>query len=140
MARRPVPADLEDALAADLTARERFWALPPEQLDRWVAYVERARFPGQRRRRVAETVRRLGGGAAPATRVRRGGAVALPREDWALWLVGLALLAAIAAFLVWWTVYRDNGSGPQSAAVVVTAKSAVPKLTGIKLQAAEFQL
>ncbi|HET8528204.1 MAG TPA: PASTA domain-containing protein [Gaiellaceae bacterium] len=140
MARRPVPADLEDALAADVTARERFWALPPEQLDRWVAYVERARFPGQRRRRIAETVRRLGGGRA-VTEVREGGAVALPRDDWALWLLGLALLAAVAGFLVWWFAYRHTGdNGPRSGAVVITAKSTVPKLIGIKLQAAEFQL
>jgi beta-lactam-binding protein with PASTA domain len=138
MARRPVPADLEDALAANQTARERFWALPPDQLDRWVAYVERARFPGRRRRRIAETVRRLGGGAT--SDVRGGGAVALPRDDWALWLVGLALLAAAAAFLVWWFGYRDDNGNARSASVVVTAKSTVPKLTGIKLQAAEFQL
>jgi beta-lactam-binding protein with PASTA domain len=140
MARRPVPADLEDALAADVTARDRFWALPPDQLDRWVAYVERARFPGARRRRIAETVRRLGGGRARTEVHAANGAVALPRDDWALWLVGLALLAALAAFLVWWFAYRDTGSSPRAAAVVVTAKSAVPKVTGIKLQAAEFQL
>lgn len=139
MARRPVPADLEDALAADVTARERFWALPPEQLDRWVAYVERARFPGQRRRRIAETVRRLGGGRA-VTEVRGGGAAVLPRDDWAIWLIALALLAAIAAFLVWWFGYRHHDNRSPSAAVVVTAKSTVPKVTGIKLQAAEFQL
>jgi beta-lactam-binding protein with PASTA domain len=138
MARRPVPADLEDALAANQTARERFWALPPDQLDRWVAYVERARFPGRRRRRIAETVRRLGGGTT--TKVRGGGAAALPRDDWALWLAGLALLAVAAAFLVWWFGYRDDNANARSASVVVTAKSTVPKLTGIKLQAAEFQL
>ena len=138
MARRPVPYDIEDALAANQMARERFWALPPDQLDRWVAYVERARFPGRRRRRIAETVRRLGGGTT--TEVRGGGTAVLPRDDWALWLVGLALLAAVAAFLVWWFGYRDDNGSPRSASVVVTAKSTVPKLTGIKLQAAEFQL
>ena len=53
---RPVPADLEDALAESPGARERFWALPPEELDRWVAYIQRARFPGQRTRRINETV------------------------------------------------------------------------------------
>jgi beta-lactam-binding protein with PASTA domain len=139
MARRPVPADLEDALAADQAARERFWSLPPDQLDRWVAYVERARFPGRHRRRIAETVRRLGGGTT--TQVGRGGAAALPRDDWAFWLLGLALVAAVAAFLVWWFGYRnDNGGGNAPSAAVVTAKSNVPKVTGIKLQAAEFQL
>src|SRR3954470_8003249 len=105
MARRPVPADLEDALAASPAARERFWALPPEQLDGWVGWVERSRFPGQRRKRIRETVRRLGG-AAPAVVtegvVAEGGpAVPLPRDDWSVWLVGLALLAGLVAFLVW---------------------------------------
>jgi beta-lactam-binding protein with PASTA domain len=133
MARRPVPADLEDALAANPAARERFWALPPEQLDRWVGWVERSRFPGQRRRRVAETVRRLGGRPV-ATET-----VALPHDEWWVWLIGLALLAGLAGFLLWLTVYRDNGSSSPSA-VVVTAKSTVPKVTGIRLQAAEFQL
>ena len=48
----PVPTDLENALAANPAARERFWALPPEQKDAWVAFVERARFRGARRRRA----------------------------------------------------------------------------------------
>jgi beta-lactam-binding protein with PASTA domain len=140
MSKRPVPADLEDALAASPAARERFWSLPPDQLDRWVAYVQRARFPGQRRRRIADTVRRLGGGSRTVQTTEGAGAVALPRDDVWTWIVGLAVLAALAAFLVWLTVYRhrDGSSGP--AAVVVTAKSSVPKVTGIKLQSAEFQL
>jgi beta-lactam-binding protein with PASTA domain len=140
MSRRPVPADLEDALAASPAARERFWSLPPDQLDRWVAYVQRARFPGQRRRRIADTVRRLGGSPRTVQTSEGAGAVALPRDDVWTWIVGLALLAALAAFLVWLTVYRhhDGSSGP--AAVVVTARSSVPKVTGIKLQSAEFQL
>jgi beta-lactam-binding protein with PASTA domain len=142
MARRPVPADLEDALAANPAARERFWALPPEQLDGWVAWVERSRFPGQRRRRVRETVRRLGGApavAATETREPRAAAIPVPRDDWWVWLVGLALLAGLAAFLVWLTVYRHHHDNSPSA-VVVTAKSTVPAVTGIKVQAAEFQL
>lgn len=141
MSKRPVPADLEDALAASPAARERFWSLPPDQLDRWVAYVERARFPGQRRRRIADTVRRLGGGTRTVQTAERGGAVALPRDDVWTWVIGLALLAALAAFLVWLTVYRHHhhrSSNP--AAVVVTAKSSVPKVVGIKLESAEFQL
>jgi beta-lactam-binding protein with PASTA domain len=140
---RPVPADLEDALAASPAARERFWALPPQELDRWVAWVERSRFPGARRRRVAETVRRLGAAPVVAETTETetpAAAVPLPRDDWSVWLVGLILLAALAAFLVWFTVYRhhDKSSGP--AAVVVTAKTTVPKVVGIRLQAAEFQL
>jgi len=140
MSRRPVPADLEDALAASPAARERFWSLPPDQLDRWVAYVQRARFPGRRRRRIADTVRRLGGGAGTVQTTEGAGAVALPRDDVWTWIVGLALLAALAAFLVWLTVYRHHHRSSGPAAVVVTAKSSVPKVTGIKLQSAEFQL
>jgi beta-lactam-binding protein with PASTA domain len=138
MSRRPVPADLEDALAASPAARERFWSLPPDQLDRWVAYVQRARFPGQRRRRIADTVRRLGGASTVQT-TESGGAVALPRDDAWTWIIGLALVAALAAFLVWLTVYRHHHSS-NPAAVVVTAKSSVPKVVGIKLESAEFQL
>jgi beta-lactam-binding protein with PASTA domain len=140
MAKRPVPADLEDALAASPAARERFWSLPPEQLDRWVAYVQRARFPGQRRRRIADTVRRLGGGTRTVQTAESGGAVALPRDDLWTWVIGLALLAALAAFLVWLTVYRHHHHSSNPAAVVVTAKSPVPKVVGIKLESAEFQL
>src|SRR4051812_21948954 len=138
MARRPVPADLEDALAASPAARERFWALPPEQLDGWVGWVERSRFPGRRRKRIRETVRRLGG-PAPAVVTEGGAAIPMPRDDWSVWLVGLALLAGLAAFLVWLTVYRHHDDKSPSA-VVVTAKSSVPKVTGIRLQSAEFQL
>lgn len=143
MSKRPVPADLEDALAAVPAARDRFWSLPPAELDRWVAYVQRARFPGQRRRRIAETVRRLGGApttTAVATEDARPAAVALPRDDWATWLIGLALLAGLAAFLVWLTVYRHHHDSNGPAAVVVTAKSTVPKVVGIKLESAQFQL
>jgi beta-lactam-binding protein with PASTA domain len=135
---RTVPADLEDALAASPAARERFWAMPPEQKDAWVAYVERARVPGARRRRAAETARRLG---APAAAVEHDGAapVALPREGWGVWLVLLVLLAALAGFLLWLTVFRDDDSSKPSA-VVVTSKATVPKVTGIRYQAAQFQL
>src|SRR3954470_16366016 len=139
---RPAPAELEDALAANPAARDRFWALSADQKDAWVAYVERARLPRARRRRVAETVRRLSGPArrAATTEEAAPAAVALPREDWSAWLIGLALLAALAAFLVWLTVFhnRDHKSSP--GAVVVTQKATVPKVTGIRYQAAQFQL
>jgi beta-lactam-binding protein with PASTA domain len=131
MARRPVPADLENALAASPDARDAFWSLPPNQLDRWVSYVERSRFPGQRRRRIVRTVERLGGDPD---------AVALPRDDWLVWLLCLVALGAVAGFLVWWLVYRHDTERSGTSAVVVTAKSTVPKVTGIRLQAAEFQL
>ena len=138
---RPVPADLEDALAAAPAARDRFWALPPEQKDSWVAYVERARFPGARKRRVAETVRRLAGRPRAAAAVEEAApAVALPREDWSLWLIGLALLAGLVAFLVWLTVSTRNHDDPKATAVVVNATATVPKVTGIRYQSAQFQL
>ena len=131
MARRPVPADLENALAGSPAARDAFWSLPPNQLDRWVGYVERSRFPGQRRRRIVRTVERLGGDPD---------AVALPRDDWLVWLLCLVVLGALAGFLVWWLVYRHDTKQTGTSAVVVTAKSTVPKVTGIRLQAAEFQV
>lgn len=142
---RPVPADLEDALASSPAARERFWSLPPDQVDAWVGWVDRARFPGARRRRIAEAVRRLGGrprtAAATAVETNGAGPVVLPPADtWALWLVGLALLAALAAFLVWWTVYRHHSASSRPAAVVVAAKASVPAVVGIRMQAAQFQL
>jgi beta-lactam-binding protein with PASTA domain len=139
---RPVPADLEDALAANVAARDRFWSMPAEQKDSWVAYVERARMPGGRRRRVAETVSRLSGGTrvAAATEEASPAAVALPREDWMVWLLGLALLAALAAFLVWLTVFHNRHHAAGPAAVVVTQNATVPKVTGIRYQAAQFQL
>jgi beta-lactam-binding protein with PASTA domain len=133
MARR-VPVDLEDALAASPTARERFWSMPSQQKDAWVAWVDRGRFPGARRRRVADAVRRLGG----RTEIEHG-VVPLPR-DWSAWVLGLVLLAGLAAFLVWLTVFRDRGHETRPSAVVVTAKSTVPKVTGIRYQAAQFQL
>jgi hypothetical protein len=130
----PVPSDLEDALADDPTARESFWAMPPEQKDAWIAWVDRARLPRARRRRVAAAARRLSG--ANAVREPR---VAPPREDPWVWLVGLALLAGLAAFLVWLTVYHgrhhDTASAPPAA-----AKVAVPRVVGIRYQAARFQL
>jgi beta-lactam-binding protein with PASTA domain len=141
MARR-VPADLEDALAANRTARDRFWSMPAAQKDAWVAWVERGRLPGSRRRRIGEAVRRLGAGSRRRTAVTTAepAAVAAPREDWWVWVLGVALLAALAGFLVWLTVYRHHHSAGGPAAVVVSAKSAVPRVVGIRYQAAEFQL
>ncbi len=137
---RPLPTDLEDALAANPAARDTFWALPPEGKDRWVSYVERARFPGARRRRIAETVRRLGGAPAAVAVEERGGPVAVPRDDWSVWLIGLALLAGLAAFLVWLTVFHNKDNSSKPSAVVVTQRSTVPKVTGIRYQSAQFQL
>jgi hypothetical protein len=122
---RPVPADLENALSANPAARASFGAMSSEQKDAWVAWIERPRFSPARRRRVAEAVLRIGGGAA----VRE----TEPRDDWAVWLAGLALAAGLAAFLVWLTVYRDHDS---HAAGTVP----VPNIVGSSFESARLQL
>ena len=139
---RPVPADLEDALAAAPAARERFWALPSEQVDDWVRWVEAARLPRARRRRIAEAVRRLGTRpAAAATVVETNGArpVAAPRDSAWLWFLALLLLVAIGA-LVYWLAVRNDTNSSKPGAVVVSAKATVPQIVGIREQAAKFQL
>lgn len=133
-----VSTELENALAESPAARERFWALPPEQKDAWVAFVERGRFPGARRRRAADAARRL---AAPAPAVEEGVAAApaaLPRTDWTEWVIGLALLLGLAAFLLWLTVFRHQHKDAKPAPAAAT--STVPKVTGIAVQSAKFQL
>jgi beta-lactam-binding protein with PASTA domain len=135
---RPVPADLEDALASSPAARERFWTMPADRKDAWVRWVERARLPRARRRRIGETVRRLAGSAG-AVETENVAAPPLPRSDAGAWFVVLAALAAVAAFLVWFTVYRHD-DGSKSTAVVVTAKATVPRVDGIRYQSALFQL
>lgn len=134
MARR-VPADLEDALASNRSARDRFWAMPAAQKDAWVGWVDRARMPRARRRRIARAVYRLSG---PSAR-REPTAVAVPREHALTWLLGVALLAAVAGFLVWATLYRHHHDS-HAAAVAVSSKASVPKVVGIRVQAAQFQL
>jgi beta-lactam-binding protein with PASTA domain len=139
---RPVPADLEDALAAAPAAREQFWALPPEQVDEWVRWVEAARMPRARRRRIAEAVRRLSARpAAAAAVVETNGArpAAPPRDSIWLWFLGLLLLVGIGALIYWFAVRNDSPSS-KPGAVVVSAKSTVPQVVGIREQAAKFQL
>ena len=138
MASRVSP-ELEQALAANPAARERFWALPSEEKDKWVAYVERGRFPGARRRRAADAARRLG---APAPAVEEG-AVApgpMPRTPWTEWALGLLLLLGLAAFLVWLTVFRHHHKDATATTTAVAATTTVPKVTGIAVQSAKFQL
>jgi beta-lactam-binding protein with PASTA domain len=138
---RQVPTDLEDALAANRAARDRFWSMPAAQKDAWVGWIDRARLPRARRRRIAEAVQRFSGptGKRETAVAAEPAAVALPREDWWTWVIGLVLLAALAGFLVWLTVYRHHNSS-KPAAVVVASKATVPKVTGIRVQAAQFQL
>src|SRR4029077_1892487 len=94
---RSVPADLEDALSANPAARASFGAMSSKQKDAWIAWIERPRFARARRRRVADAVHRIGGGVAVReTEVVAPAAVALPRDDWWVWLLGLALLAGLA--------------------------------------------
>ena len=132
---RRVPADLEDALASNRAARDRFWGMTGEQKDAWVGWVDRARMPRARRRRIAAAVHRLAG---PGRR-SESAAVAVPREHALAWVLGVALLAAVAAFLVWLTLYRHHHES-SAAAVAVSSKSSVPKVVGIRVQAARFQL
>ena len=134
MARR-VPADLEDALASNRAARDRFWAMPPEQKDAWIGWVDRARMPGARRRRIAGAVQTLAG---PTGR-HETTAVAVPREHALASVLGVALLATLAAFLVWLTLYRHHHNSSASA-VAVSSEASVPKVVGIRVQAARFQL
>jgi beta-lactam-binding protein with PASTA domain len=136
-----VSPELENALAEHPAARERFWALPAEQKDAWVAFVERGRFPGARRRRAADAARRLGAAAPAVEEGAVAAPVALPRNDWGEWLIGLALLAGLAAFLLWLTVFRhdDKNATPVTTTTAV-ATSTVPTVTGIAVESAKFQL
>ena len=146
---RTVPADLENALAAAPAARETFWSLPPERVDEWVAWVESARMPGARRRRIAETVRRLGGrpvatdtvvatnGSGPTNGARP--LAAPPRESPWLWLLAIVGLLGIAA-LVYFLAVRNNDSSSKPPPAAAVAKSTVPKVVGLREPAARFQL
>jgi beta-lactam-binding protein with PASTA domain len=136
---RPVPAELEDALAQSPAARERFWAMPSEQKDAWVAYVGRARLPGARRRRVAVAVHRLGGRTRLNGTGRNGVDAAPLPHDPSVWLLVVALLAGVAGLVVWLTMFRQHHT-TRPTAVIVTARTTVPKVTGIRFQSAEFQL
>lgn len=139
---RPVSTELENALAANPAARDRFWALPPEQKDAWVAFVDRGRLPGARRRRAADATRRLGAAAPVAAETGAAPAAvpALPRENVGEWLVGLALLLGLAAFLLWLTVFRHHHREAKPAPAPLAAHATVPKVTGIAVQSARFQL
>lgn len=135
----PVPTDLEDALAAAPAAREQFSALSPEQMDDWVRWVEDARLPRARRRRVAEAVRRLSGQpVAAATVVETNGArpVALPRDSVWLWFLALVLLLVVGALIYWFAVRNDQHDSKPAA----SAMSTVPQVVGVPQQAAQVKL
>jgi beta-lactam-binding protein with PASTA domain len=131
---RPVPADLEDALASNRAARDRFWSMPAEQKDAWVGWVDRARLPRARRRRVSQAVYRLSGASVR----REPAAVVVPREHGLAWVLGVTLLAAVAAFLVWLTLYRRHHDS--AASVAVSSNVSVPEVVGVRVQSAQFQL
>ncbi len=134
MPRTAVPPDLEDALDTVPGARARFESLPPERSASLVGWIEEAQLPQTRRRRVAETVRRLVVPAAGETTV----VTAPPRSTGWAWLIAGAVLAGAAAFVLWLVFGRDHAQPAER--VVVTAQTTVPRVVGIKVQAARFQL
>jgi beta-lactam-binding protein with PASTA domain len=69
------------------------------------------------------------------TEVAAPAAVPLPRDDWAVWLISLALLAGLAAFFVWLTVYRDHDSHAAAAGAVI-----VPNVVGSSAETARLRL
>ena len=136
MPRTAVPPDLDDALDTVPGARERFDSLPSERSASLVGWIEEAQLPQTRRRRVAETVRRLVVPAAGETTV----VTAPPRSHGLAWLIVGALLAGVAALILWLAYGRHHARPPAKRVVVVTAKTTVPHVVGIKVQAARFQL
>jgi beta-lactam-binding protein with PASTA domain len=136
MARTAVPPDLDDALDTVPGARERFDSLPPERSASLVGWIEEAQLPQTRRRRVAETVRRLVVPTAGETTV----VTAPPRSHGLVWLIFGALLAGLAALILWHFYGGRHAAPPARRVVVVTAKTTVPRVVGIKVQAARFQL
>ena len=66
-----VPADLTDALARDDAARTAFDAMPVSHRREWVRWVEEAKRPDTRARRLARTVESLrAGNTGPLPRSR----------------------------------------------------------------------
>jgi uncharacterized protein YdeI (YjbR/CyaY-like superfamily) len=54
-----VPPDLAEALAASAAAKAAFEGLPPSHRREYIDWIEEAKKPETRARRVAETVRRV---------------------------------------------------------------------------------
>ncbi|MDO4681705.1 MAG: YdeI/OmpD-associated family protein [Lautropia sp.] len=57
----PLPADLEAALAAHPVAGQRFNALPPSHQREYLKWIEEAKKPDTRARRIQGTVEPLTG-------------------------------------------------------------------------------
>ena len=136
MASTAVPPDLDDALDTVPGARARFDSLPPDRSASLVGWIEEAQLPQTRRRRVAETVRGLVVPAADETAV----VTAPPRSYGLVWMIFGALLAGLAALILWHFYGGRHAAPPARRVVVVTAKTTVPHVVGIKVQAARFQL
>jgi eukaryotic-like serine/threonine-protein kinase len=64
----------------------------------------------------------------------------MPRTPWTEWVLGLLLLLGLAAFLVWLTVFRHHHKDATPTTTAVAATTTVPKVTGIAVQSAKFQL
>src|SRR6185437_6531770 len=97
----------DDALDTVPGARARFDSLPPERSASLVGWIEEAELPQTRRRRVAETVRRLVVSAAGETVV-----TAPPRSHGLVWLIIGALLATLVALFLWLAYGRRQAPPP----------------------------
>jgi beta-lactam-binding protein with PASTA domain len=131
----PVPPELEEALAADPVARAHFDRLPSEGKDAWIAWVSRPRAPWAQRHRTREAVRRLAGVPATEQATRQAPPLLPPRPAWWPWLLALALVALVAALLVWLLAYRNGGGGGRGPTTVV--RGSVPELVGLRLPQAK---
>lgn len=56
---RPLPADLKEALAAAPGAEQRFLALPPSHQREYLKWIDEAKRPETRARRIQATIERL---------------------------------------------------------------------------------
>lgn len=54
-----LPVDLQEALAANPTARQRFLALPPSHQREYLKWIDEAKRPETRARRIQGTIERL---------------------------------------------------------------------------------
>jgi serine/threonine-protein kinase len=113
-----VPPDLEQGLADAPTARRRFDSLPPQEKDRWIAWVQRARLGPARRRRIAHAQAALG---VPPRRAASGEEfyeeIPPPRPLIWPWLLLLLLLVAGGLIALW--LLTRGGDNHKARPVVV---------------------